>query len=78
MLTAIAVENIEYDEIKRLIKAKTTGSDGNPIPLPPTGEDAVRVDQLRNEAYEKLVNEHQRLGFFWKAHATEVLLRLSM
>jgi hypothetical protein len=70
----LALENVDYDAIKRLIKEYTTPGKSKAISIPGQGGEA-EVD-FENALYEILVEQHESIGLFVKSKSGEIDRRL--
>ncbi|KAE9985915.1 hypothetical protein EG328_006755 [Venturia inaequalis] len=66
--------NIDYDEIKLLIKENTTPGRGKAVSIPGQGSDAESA--FERKLYLLLVEEHDRIGLFVKSKSLEIQRRL--
>lgn len=69
-------DNIDYDEIKHLIKENTTPGKGKAVSIPGQGSDAER--EFERNLYNILLEEHDRIGLFVKSKSLEIQRRLGM
>jgi len=69
-------DNIDYNEIKHLIKLRTTESKAKAISIP--GRDGEQRDQdaFEDELYALLLDQHQRIDLFVKSKSGEIKRRL--
>ena len=69
-------DNVDYDDIKRLIKDNTTNtSEAYPIAIPGQGTGEVPLN-LEQHLYSLLYEEHDRVNLFFKSKAGEIKRRL--
>ncbi|KAL3424615.1 spx domain-containing protein [Phlyctema vagabunda] len=66
--------NIDYDELKNLIKANTTKNQGQAIAIPGQGDTALQ--KFEAVFFEELTNQHDRVDLFVKSKADEIGRRL--
>ncbi|QDS76492.1 hypothetical protein FKW77_005284 [Venturia effusa] len=66
--------NIDYDEIKQLIKENTTPGKGKAVSIPGQGTSAE--SDFERDLYRILVDEHDRIGLFVKSKSLEIQRRL--
>ncbi|TID13727.1 SPX domain-containing protein [Venturia nashicola] len=69
-----ALDNIDYDEIKHLIKENTTPGRGKAVSIPGQGSDVELT--FERKLYALLVEEHDRIGLFVKSKSLEIQRRL--
>lgn len=75
-LTATFVDNVDYNELKNLIKANTTKDQGQAIAIP--GQADPGLDKFESAFYNELSNQHDRVDLFVKSKADEISRRLRM
>ncbi|KAF2431788.1 hypothetical protein EJ08DRAFT_695941 [Tothia fuscella] len=68
--------NIDYNEIKHLIKVNTTPGKGKAVSIPGQGQSVER--DFENSLYGILLNEHDRIGLFVKSKSFEIQRRLEL
>ncbi|KAI6248580.1 hypothetical protein HI914_03535 [Erysiphe necator] len=66
--------NVDYDELKNIIKVHTTKSHTQAITIP--GHEDERFQQFENLFYEELSNQHDRVDLFVKSKVDEIHCRL--
>ncbi|KAJ9642500.1 hypothetical protein H2199_004881 [Coniosporium tulheliwenetii] len=66
--------NVDYDEIKHLIKEHTTPGKGKAVSIPGQGNTTER--QFEDNLYAVFVEEHQRVDLFVKSKSGEIERRL--
>ncbi|CAL3967503.1 unnamed protein product [Diplocarpon coronariae] len=71
---AWAAYNVDYDELKNLIKVNTTKDQGQAIAIP--GHADRGLEKFENFFLNELSNQHDRVGLFVKSKADEVSRRL--
>jgi hypothetical protein len=69
-------DNIDYDEIKHLIKENTTSGKGKALSIPGQGGNAER--EFERNLFNVLLEEHDRIGLFVKSKSLEIRRRLGM
>jgi len=67
-------DNIDYDEIKHIIKENTTLGKAKALSIPGQGSDAER--HFEHNLYQILLEEHDRIGLFVKSKSLEIHRRL--
>jgi hypothetical protein len=70
----VAQDNVDYNELKHLIKVNTTRDQGQAIPIP--GHDDSALQKFENLFYGELWNQHDRVDLFVKSKADEYSRRL--
>ncbi|EON62900.1 hypothetical protein W97_02125 [Coniosporium apollinis CBS 100218] len=66
--------NVDYDEIKLLIKEHTTPGKGKAVSIP--GQGNITETQFEDNLYAVFVEEHQRVDLFVKSKSGEIERRL--
>jgi len=69
-------DNIDYNEIKHLIKARTTKSKAKAISIPSRDGEAGSPDAFEDELYAVLLDQYQRIDLFVKSKSGEIKRRL--
>ena len=72
----LRVDNIDYNEIKHLIKLRTTKSQGVAISIPGRNGENEALGAFEQELYAELVAQHQRINLFVKSKSGEIQRRL--
>lgn len=67
-------DNVDYNELKNLIKVHTTQDQGSAIAIP--GQVNPDVSQFADSFYNELSNQHDRVDLFVKDKAGEIARRL--
>ncbi|KAF2086067.1 hypothetical protein K490DRAFT_44972, partial [Saccharata proteae CBS 121410] len=67
-------DNIDYDEIKHLIKDHTTPGSGKAVSIP--GQGHVREREFEDQLFALLAQEHQRIDLFVRSKSGEIKRRL--
>jgi len=73
-LTDIEVDNIDYNELKQLIKRQTTKDQSKAIAIP--GHDDVALLEFEDSFYQELCCQHDRVDLFVRSKAGELNRRL--
>lgn len=71
---SINADNVDYNELKNLIKVHTTQDQGSAIAIP--GQVNPDVSQFADSFYNELSNQHDRVDLFVKDKAGEIARRL--
>jgi hypothetical protein len=71
-----STDNIDYDEIKHLIKEYTTPGKGKAISVP--GQGGPVESEFERNLYNILLEEHDRIGLFVKSKSLEIQRRLGV
>ena len=66
--------NIDYDDIKYLIKERTTPGHGKSVSIPGRGDEKLR--EFESALFQILVDQHVRIDLFVKSKAGEIQRRL--
>lgn len=69
-------DNVDYNDIKRLIKANTTKSQAEAIAIPGKCNEAKALQKFEDELYAELREQHQRVDLFVQCKAGEITRRL--
>jgi hypothetical protein len=68
---------VEYNEIKHLIKARTTRDQAHAISIPGRGNgENTALKEFEDELYSELSEQHQRIDLFVFSKSGEVSRRL--
>lgn len=67
-------DNVDYDELKNIIKIHTTKNQNQAITIP--GHEDVQFQQFEELFYEELSNQHDRVDLFVKSKVNEINSRL--
>lgn len=69
-------DNVDYNDLKRLIKIRTTRGQGEALTIPGHENEAKALHTFENEFYTELKDQHQRVDLFVQSKAGEVQRRL--
>ncbi|KZF25589.1 SPX-domain-containing protein [Xylona heveae TC161] len=70
--------NVDYNDLKHLIKVRTSRERSSTIPIPGSGdEDSSELQEFEKEFYAELVDQHERVDLFVQSKAGEVQRRLA-
>ena len=69
-------DNIDYNDIKHLIKVRTTHGQGQPKAIPGSDNETKAFHAFEDELYHELRDQHQRIDLFVQSKAGEVGRRL--
>ncbi|KAL8694717.1 MAG: hypothetical protein Q9218_000643 [Villophora microphyllina] len=69
--------NVDYDDLKRLIKVRTTRSQGDALTIPGCENEAKALQTFENEFYAEFKDQHQRVDLFVQSKAGEIRRRLA-
>lgn len=72
-----SIDNVDYNAIKRLIKARTTNGEARAISIPGKENDGKALKELETELYAELFDQHQRIDLFVQSKSGEIKRRLS-
>lgn len=67
-------DNVDYNELKHLIKAHTSRDHGQAITIP--GQDDGQLQGFQDLFYQELYDQHDRVDLFVKSKADEISRRL--
>ena len=70
----LAADNIDYNDIKRLIKLHTTNTHAQPTPIPGKAKSTDR--SFEHDLEDELRSQHQRIDLFVQSKAGEIARRL--
>ena len=69
-------DNVDYNDIKHLIKLRTTQRQGQAKPIPGSHHETKAFHAFENELYHELHDQHQRIDLFVRSKAGEIARRL--
>ncbi|MDI1487312.1 MAG: hypothetical protein OHK93_006581 [Ramalina farinacea] len=69
--------NVDYDDLKYLIKLHTTGNPTEAQPIPNGKPETLRAHQLEDQLFEELERQHARVNDFVQVKSGEVSRRLT-
>lgn len=69
-------ENVDYDNLKWAIKARTTSTQGQPVFIPGRGGEAKALKDFEEALYRQLLEEHTRVDQFVRSKVGELSRRL--
>lgn len=70
------LDNVDYNDIKHLIKVRTTQGQGQAKAIPDSDNEAKAFHAFEDELYRELREQHQRIDLFVQSKAGEVGRRL--
>ena len=71
------LDNVDYNDLKRLIKVRTTRGQGEALSIPGHGNEAKALKAFEHEFYRELADQHQRVDLFVHSKAGEISRRLA-
>lgn len=74
VLTLFGTDNVDYNELKNLIKVHTTKDQGQGVAIPGQGDTALQM--FEDLFFNELSNQHDRVDLFVKCKADEISRRL--
>jgi hypothetical protein len=75
---SLSPDNVEYNEIKHLIKVRTTRDQAHAISIPGRGNgENATLNEFEDELYAELSEQHQRIDLFVFSKSGEISRRLS-
>ena len=72
----ICTDNVDYDDIKQLIKDRTTSTSTNAIAIPGQSRSESENFLWEQELYDQLCSQHERVELFYKATVQNIKGRL--
>lgn len=72
----LAADNVDYNELKNLIKVNTTRDQGQAIAIP--GQEDTSLAKFEEQFFNELQNQHDRVDLFVKSKADEISRRLRL
>lgn len=72
------LDNIDYNDIKHLIKVHTTKGQAEAIAIPGKDNEAKALQKFEDELYVELREQHQRIDLFVQSKSGEITRRLGM
>ncbi|KAI4254058.1 MAG: hypothetical protein LQ352_003331 [Teloschistes flavicans] len=69
--------NVDYNDLKRLIKVRTTRGQGDAVTIPGCENEAKALQSFESEFYAELKDQHQRVDLFVQSKAGEISRRLA-
>ncbi|KAI4201837.1 MAG: hypothetical protein LQ350_003037 [Teloschistes chrysophthalmus] len=70
-------DNVDYNDLKRLIKVRTTRGQGDAVTIPGCENEAKALQSFESEFYAELKDQHQRVDLFVQSKAGEITRRLA-
>lgn len=71
-------DNVDYNDIKHLIKVRTTKGQGQAKAIPGSDNETKAFHPFEDELYHELRDQHQRIDLFVQSKAGEVGRRLGL
>ncbi len=71
-------DNIDYNEIKHLIKIRTTRDQARAIDVPGKERGGTALREFESELYDELYEQYQRIDLFVRSKAGEIKRRLGV
>lgn len=78
ILICLVLENIDYDDLKRIIKDRTTSTQNQPRFIPGQGNEAKALKDFEKELYDQLLEQHERVSRFVRSKGDELARRLGI
>ena len=69
-------DNLDYNEIKYLIKAQTSHGQAQAITIPGQSNDQKQLETFEEDLYKELVSQYQRIDLFVRSKSGEISRRL--
>lgn len=70
------LDNVDYNDIKHLIKVRTTQGQGQARAVPGSDGEAKAFQAFEDELFRELRDQHQRIDLFVQSKAGEIARRL--
>ncbi len=70
------LDNVDYNDVKQLIKLHTTKNVAHPTPIPGKESEPKTDPSFEDELHGELCNQHQRIDLFVQSKAGEIARRL--
>ncbi|KAL9116312.1 MAG: hypothetical protein Q9187_007165, partial [Circinaria calcarea] len=70
------LHNLDYNEIKYLIKAQTSQGQAQAITIPGQSNDQKQLETFEEDLYKELVSQYQRIDLFVRSKSGEISRRL--
>lgn len=70
------LDNVDYNDIKRLIKIHTTKGQARATVIPGKQNEAIAIQKFEDELYVELYEQHQRIDLFVRSKSGEIARRL--
>lgn len=74
----VTSDNVDYNDIKHLIKAHTSKDNTQPQAIAPREHEVKVLGTFEQELFAELKEQHQRIDLFVKSKSGEISRRLSM
>jgi hypothetical protein len=71
-----SLDNVDYNDVKQLIKLHTTNNVAHPTPIPGKESEPKTDPSFEDELHGELSNQHQRIDLFVQSKAGEIARRL--
>ena len=71
------LDNVDYDELKHLIKERTSAAKSSPVSIPGQEDDGERWSSLEDELFVYLYDQHERVNLFTKSKFGELERRIN-
>lgn len=71
------LDNVDYNDIKHLIKVRTTHGQAQAKAIPGSNNEAKHLLGFEEELYQVLCEQHQRIDLFVQSKSGEIARRLS-
>ena len=69
-------DNVDYNDIKHLIKVRTTQAQGQAKAIPGSDNESRAFHAFEDELYRELRDQHQRIDLFVQSKSGEIIRRL--
>ncbi|KAI9709169.1 MAG: hypothetical protein M1812_007754 [Candelaria pacifica] len=77
-MNPIRLDNVDYNDIKHLIKARTTRGQAQAISIPGRSDEDKALKDFEDELFTELFEQHHRIGLFVLSKSGEIERRLSV
>ncbi len=76
--TPTTTDNVDYNDIKHLIKVRTTRGQAQAISIPGRSDEGKALKDFEDELFTELFEQHDRIGLFVRSKSGEIERRLSV
>ena len=70
------IDNVDYNDVKALIKLRTTHGQGQAKDIPGSSNEFKRLQAFEEELYRELREQHQRIDLFVQSKSGEIARRI--
>ena len=73
---SVATDNLDYDDLKQMVKDHTASAPNHPLFIPGQGSEARATKDIEDEMYGQLLQQHDRVDLFVQSKAGELARKL--